>query len=194
MNFRRKTAVSVIVATLILIAISVAAAVMVYVFVGGLAGNFTQNGGQSVTEKLTIQSYTFAANPGTCGCNMQLIEIFLLNPGPSTTIISNVYYDGNLIAWGGSALPNSGSPKNFAANSWFGTTSQSTLGGTSTGPAYYFNASPAPASQLSYSATNAGEVVIGLAAAATYGSGHSIKVVSTTGAANVFTVVAGISG
>jgi hypothetical protein len=194
MKFQRKRGVSVIVATLLLVAISVAAAVIVYVFVGGLAGNLTQNGGQPVTERLIIQSFNFAISPGTCGCSMQLIEIFLLNPGPATTIINAVYYDGVLVTWGGVSLPLVGTPKTFAANSWFGTTSQSTLGG-STGPAsYYFNASPAPGNQEQYSPTNTGQVVIGLASAASYGSGHTVKVVSTTGAAFVFTVVAGISG
>src|SRR5271167_4702998 len=93
----RKRGVSAIVATLILIAISVAAAVIVYVFIGGLAGNLTQNGGQPVTEKLTIQSFNFQISPGTCGCGQQVLEIFLLNPGPALTKISTVYFDGVLL-------------------------------------------------------------------------------------------------
>src|ERR1039457_6105536 len=97
MRFQRKRGVSVIVATLLLIAISVAAAIIVYVFVGGLAGNLTQNGGQPVTEKLTIQSYNFALSPGACACSQQVLQIFLLNPGPALTKISSVYFDGVLL-------------------------------------------------------------------------------------------------
>jgi FlaG/FlaF family flagellin (archaellin) len=68
MKFQRRRAVSVVIATLLLVAISVTAGVLVYVFVNGLAGNLTQSGGQPVTEKLLIQSHTFALSPGACAC------------------------------------------------------------------------------------------------------------------------------
>src|SRR5208282_3036438 len=46
------------------------------------------------------QSYNFMINPGSggtvCGCSGQVLEIFLLNSGSSTTTISAVYYDGAL--------------------------------------------------------------------------------------------------
>src|SRR5271156_3645876 len=97
MKFSRKRGVSVLIATLLLIAISVSAAIILYVFVGGLAGNLTRNGGQSVTEHLGIQSFNFQISPGSCGCAQQVLEIFLLNPGPAATTISGVYFDGALL-------------------------------------------------------------------------------------------------
>lgn len=193
MKLDRRRGVSVLVATLLLIAISVSAAVIVYVFLGGIAANLTQNGGEQVNERLGLQSYTFAISPGTCGCAMQIIEIFLLNNGPATTTISAVYVNGVLITWGGATLPTSATPKTLTANSWFGATAQSTLGGTST-PSFYFNGTPTPANQEQYTPTSTGQVVIALSTAGTYGSGYTVKVVSTTGATNVYSVIAGEEG
>jgi hypothetical protein len=199
MKFRRSRGVSVIVATLVLIAISVSAAVIVYVFVGGLAGNLTQNGGQPVTEHLSIQSFNFQISPGTCGCSEQILEIFLLNQGPATTKISAVYYDGNLVTAGpgmngiGTFPIAAGSQFTISTNSytWFAATSASTLTSTTAGTIFFGNS---PAVMQTYTPTQVGQVVICLAAAASYGGGHTVKVVSSTGAQNVFTVEAGISG
>ncbi len=199
MRLKRKSAVSVIVATLILIAISVAAGVIVYVFIGGLAGNLTQNGGQSVTEKLTIQSFNFVITPGTCGCSEQLLEIFLLDPGPATTKISAVYFDGVLVTAGpgmnsvGTFPIAAGSQFTVSTNAytWFAATSASTLASTTAGTIFFGNS---PAVMQTYTPTQVGQVVICLAAAASYGGGHTVKVVSSTGAQYLFTVEAGISG
>jgi len=100
MKFQRQRGISPIIATLLLIAIAVAASIIVYVFVNGLAGGLTQGGGQQTTERLQMQSYNFAISPGsggiTCGCSGQILELFLLNSGASSTTISSVYYDGVL--------------------------------------------------------------------------------------------------
>jgi hypothetical protein len=202
MKFQRKRGVSVIVATLLLIAISVTAAVLVYVFVNGLAGNLTQNGGQPVTEKLTIQAFNFAANPGTtgqCACLQQVIDIFLTNTGPSATKNSAVYYDGNLATPGpgmnavGTFPIAAVSQFTISTNTytWFAVTSGSTLTSTSAGTIFFGNT---PAVFQTFTPTQVGQVVITLSAAASFGTGHTVKVVSSTGAINVFTVESGISG
>jgi hypothetical protein len=202
MRFERRRAVSAIVATLLLIAISVTAGVLVYVFVNGLAGNLTQNGGQPVTEKLTIQAYNFAINPGTtsqCNCLQQVIDVFLLNPGPSATKISAVYYDGNLAVAGpgmnavGTFPIAAGSQFTISTNTytWFAVSSGSTVTSTSAGTIFFGNS---PAVFQTYTPTQIGQVVITLSAAAAFGGGHTVKVVSSTGAVNVLTVESGISG
>ena len=198
-KFRRGRGVSVIVATLILIAISVAAAVIVYVFVGGLAGNLTQNGGQPVTEKLTIQSYNFALSPGACACSQQVLQIFLLNPGPAMTKISAVYFDGTLLSL--QATNPTGATLLSSINDFAYTAPSTTLVSDFTTAACTATAGPAATicftsatADTTYAVTSVGQVVITFSSAVTYGSGHTVKVVSSTGAVNVFTVVAGISG
>ena len=186
-KFRRGRGVSAIVATLLLIAISVAAAVIVYVFVGGLAGNLTQNGGQPVTEKLSIQSFNFEISPGTCGCAQQVLEIFLLNPGPALTQVSAVYFDGALMTVTTPIPIVDVSLVNDAAYLIPSTTTM--LSGAA--GKIHFSAN----SQLSsYSVTSVGQIVITFTSAVAYGSGHTVKVVSSTGATNVYTVVSGIAG
>ena len=189
MKFQKRRGVSVIVATLLLIAISVVAAILVYVFVGGLAGNLTQNGGQPVTEKLTIQSYTFGVNPGSCGCSQQILEIFLLNPGPALTKVSAVYYDGTLLTLNLNP-PTVDTLLSTENNNYFPIPSATTMSSGAAGKMSFSSA----AEFNSYLVTNVGQIVITFNSAVTYGTGHTIKVVSTTGATNVFTVVSGISG
>jgi flagellin-like protein len=186
MRFSRRRGVSVIIATLILIAITVSAAIILYVFVGGLAGNLTRNGGQSVTEHLNIQSFNFQISPGTCGCAQEVLEIFLLNPGPATTIISAVYFDGGLLT-----LTTPPTANTALVNDAFYVVPSSTILESTAAGDIYFSAN----TQLStYTVTSVGQLVITFTSAATYGSGHTVKVVSSTGAQNVFTVEAGISG
>jgi len=164
----------------------VAAAVIVYVFVGGLAGNLTQNGGQPVTEKLTIQSFNFAISPGSCGCSQQVLEIFLLNPGPALTKIGAVYFDGVLMT-----LTTPPTVDTALVNNGFYELPSTTVMASGTAGQLHFSAN----SQFSsYAVTAVGQIVITFTSAVTYGSGHTVKVVSSTGATNVFTVVAGISG
>ncbi len=192
MKFQKRRGVSVIVATLLLIAISVSAAIVVYVFVGGLAGQLTQNGGGQVKEQLSLQSYTFAINPGTCGCADSLLEIFLINNGPATTTISALYVNGALVTKLTSIPISTSTQALSGCPCWIGMTAQSTLGGTSS--AFYFNNTPSPSTQYTYSPTNTGQVVVGLSSAATYGAGYTIKIISSTGATNVFSAIAGETG
>jgi len=186
MKFQRKRGVSVIVATLLLIAISVSAAIIVYVFVGGLAGGLTRNGGQSVTEKLTIQSFNFQISPGSCGCAQEVLEIFLLNPGPAATTISNVYFDGALLTLTAPPVANTA----LVNNAFYVLPSTTTLASTLAGDIYF----SANTQFSAYAVTNVGQVVITFTSVVAYGSGHTVKVVSSTGAQNVFTVESGISG
>ncbi len=200
MRSEGRPGVSVIVATLLLIAISVAAAIIVYVFVGGLAGNLTQNGGQPVTEKLTIQSYNFALSPGACGCAQYVLQIFLFNPGPAITKISAVYFDGTLLAlqsapFLGPDVSLAGlndqaytAPSTTLVNDYANAACTSTAGS----PTSICFTSTTP--KTSYSVEDVGQVVITFSSPIAYGTGHTVKVVSTTGAVNVFTVTSGISG
>jgi len=186
-RFSRQRGISVIVATLLLVAISVSAAVVLYVFASGLAGSLTQNGGQPVTEKLTIQSYTFAVNPGSCACSQQVIEIFLLNPGPAATTISSVYYDGALLAVTVPPIADTSLTNDVA----YLVPSTSTLASAALGKIHF---APSGTQKTTYSVTDVGQVVITFTSVISYGTGHTVKVVSTTGSTNVYTVVSGISG
>jgi len=177
----------VLIATLLLIAISVTAAILVYVFIGGIAGNLTVNGGQPVTEKLIIQSYNFQISPGSCGCAQEILEIFLLDPGPAATKISAVYFDGTLLTLNLSP-PTANTA--LANDNFYPLPSATILESTAAGDIYFSSA----AEFTSYSVTSVGQIVITFTSAVAYGTGHTVKVVSTTGAQNVFTVEAGISG
>jgi len=88
MQFRRRRAVSPIIATLLLIAIAVAAGIIVYVFVNSISGNLTQQGGQQVSDQVSMDAYTFSTltNP----------VMVLRNVGSSSVTIASVYFDGNL--------------------------------------------------------------------------------------------------
>ncbi|HUI86444.1 MAG TPA: archaellin/type IV pilin N-terminal domain-containing protein [Nitrososphaerales archaeon] len=190
MKFQRRRGVSIVVATLLMIAITVSAGVIVYVFLGGLAGNLTRSGGQSVNEKLSLQSFNFEISPGSCGCAQEVLEMFLLNPGPASTTISTVYFDGTLLLLNGGA----GSPpvaNTALVNDAFYVLPSATLLASTTAGDIYFSSS---AQQSSYPVTSVGQLVITFTAAATYNSAHTVRVVSTTGAQNTFTVEAGISG
>jgi hypothetical protein len=186
MIFNKRRGVSVLIATLLLIAISVTAGIIVYVFVGGLAGQLTRNSGQSVNEKLSIQSFNFQISPGSCGCGQEVLEMYLLNPGPTATIISAVYFDGVLLTL--TTPPTSNTA--LVNDAFYLLPSTTTMASTTAGDLYF----SANTQQSAYSVTSVGQVVITFTSAVTYGSGHTVKVVSTTGAQNVFTVEAGISG
>lgn len=198
MRFESRRAVSVIVATLILVAISVTAGIIVYVFVGGLAGSLTQNGGQPVTEKLQIQSYTFELSPGACACSQQVLEMFFLNPGPAVTKVSAVYFDGVLLTL---STPFTAATSLSTINDNAYTAPTTTLVNDYTTGTCTATAGPSgdlcftsATTKTSYSVGDVGQIVITFSSAVTYGSGHTVKVVSTTGATNVFTVVSGIAG
>jgi hypothetical protein len=185
MKSQRRQGVSVVIATLLMIAITVSAGIIVYIFVGGLAGNLTRSGGQSVTEKLNMQSFNFVISPGTCGCAEEVLEMYLLNPGPAATTITAVYFDGALLTLGTPPVANTP-----IVNAFYLLPSTTLLASTAAGDIYF----SVNTQQSSYAVTSVGQLVITFTAAVTYGSGHTVKVVSSTGAQNAFIVEAGISG
>ena len=196
MKFQRRPGVSVIIATLLLIAIAVAAGIIVYVFVNGLAGSLTSGGGQQTTERLQMQSFTFAVSPPvsggfTCGCSGQLLDIFLINSGSSSTTISAVYYDGTILTIASPFTTAAAFPgATTAYTAPFGTFLQS---GTANGD-FGFNALGAQLTYATSGATSTGQVVIAFPAAVTAGTTHTVKIVSSTGATNILSVTAGRTG
>jgi hypothetical protein len=197
MRFQRRRGVSVIIATLLLIAIAVAAGIIVYVFVNSLAGGLTQGGGQQTTERLQLQSYNFqlsppAPNSGTaCGCAGQILELFLINSGSSSTTISAVYFDGALLTLSTPFTANTAlSGINNNAYTAPSTTTVNDLAttcssGASAAATICFTATT---TQTTYTTGQIGQIVITFSAAVTAGTSHTIKVVSATGATNVFAV------
>src|SRR5271155_1008754 len=88
MRFTRRRGVSPIIATLLLIAIAVAASIIVYVFVNGISGNLTQQGGQQVADQISMDAYTYSTLTS---------PVFVLrNVGSTSLTISQIYFDGNL--------------------------------------------------------------------------------------------------
>ncbi len=195
MKFSRRRGVSVIIATLLLIAIAVAASIIVYVFVNGLAANLTAGGGQQTTERLQMQGYNF-----NVGSN-QVVQVFLVNSGSSSTTISSVYFDGVLVPVAGTNPPTSVSAASFASAYVYAPTSANCVI-TIAASTFYCAAAPAASAQTTYSAggasaTGTGAVEIGVNVATnalTAGTSHTVKVVSSTGATYVFSVTVGRSG
>ena len=201
MRFQRRRAVSPIIATLLLIAISVAAGIVVYVFTNGLAGNLTAGGGGQTAEHLQMQSYNFAVSPGTgattCGCSGWLVQLYLLNSGPTSTTISAIYYDGTLLT-----LTNAPQAQTaLSAGIAYHTTAASIINdlattcssGSGVADDICFTVA-GTTGDLTYAAGGTGQVVITFAAAQTAGTTHTIKIVSSTGATSVFSVVVGRAG
>jgi hypothetical protein len=199
MKFQRRSGVSVIIATLLLIAIAVAAGILLYVFVNGLAGGLTTGGGQQTTERLQIQSYNFALTPQTCACAGQILQIFMLNTGSSSTTISAVYYDGTLLTV--TTIPDTATHLISGINTNAYTALSSTLVNdftsaacTATNGAGSSLCFTAVTAKTTYAVGDVGQLVIPLSPASVAGTGHTVKVVSTTGATNVFSVTASRSG
>ncbi len=198
MKFQRRKGISVILATLLLIAIAVAASIIVYVFVNGLAGNLTQGGGQQTTERLQMQSYNFMLSPQACACSAQVLQLFLLNSGSSSTTISAAYFDGALLTL---STPFTANTALSTLNNNAYTAPSSTLVNdftiticTATNGAAASICFTAVTTKTSYNAGDVGQLVITFSAASTAGTSHTVKVVSTTGATYVFTVTAGRAG
>lgn len=204
MRFQRRRGVSVIIATLLLIAIAVAAGIIVYVFVNSLAGGLTQGGGQQTTERLQMQSYNFVINPGSgatvCGCSGQILEIFLLNSGTSTTTISAVYFDGALETL--TVAPQAQTA--LAAATAYHTTAAGTLNDLGTGNCTtgtgvagdWCSTVLGTTADLTYATGATGQLILTFTSgtAPTAGTSHTVKVVSTTGATYVYAVTAGRTG
>ncbi len=198
MKFQRRRAISPIIATLLLIAIAVAAGIIVYVFVNGLAGGLTAGGGQQTTERLQMQSYNFALSPQACACTGGILQIFLLNSGSSSTTISAIYEDGVIQTLSTPSLTDTlissigtnayTAPTSTLVNDFTNGTCTATNGAAST------MCFTAVTTKTTYAPGDVGQIVMPWNPAATAGTSHIIKVVSTTGATNVFTVTAGRSG
>jgi hypothetical protein len=201
MKFQRRPGVSVIIATLLLIAIAVAAGIIVYVFVNGLAGGLTQRGGQQTTERLQIQSFNFQLNPTSCVCSQQILQMFLLNSGSSATTISSVYYDGvtQTLAIAPLAMTAIANNKAYYTSSAgliqdFNNGSCTATAGSAANFCSTVAGSGTNGFGLLYNTGDTGQLVIVLSPAATAGTSHTVKVISTTGATYVFSVTAGRTG
>lgn len=205
MKFQRRRGVSVIIATLLLIAIAVAAGIIVYVFVNSLAGGLTAGGGQQTAERLQMQSYNFALSPPNCSCSGNILDLFLLNSGSSASTISAVYYDGTL--QGLAAVPAATNTAFVTNNAYYDSSAAEILDYTtasacvSGAPATYAFCAVTGGSAASgggqlYNVGATGQIVIVFAAANTpvAGTSHTVKIVSSTGATNVFSVSAGRTG
>jgi hypothetical protein len=203
MKSHGRAGVSVIIATLLLIAIAVAAGILVYVFVSGLAGSLTSGGVQHLTERVQMQSFNFALSPQACACTGQILQIFILNSGSASTTISSIYYDGNLLTVstpftaatlintvGYSAVAGNAytAPSTTLVNDFTATTCAATNGAAAT------MCFTAVTTKTTYGTGEVGQIVIPLSPTASAGTSHTVKVVSTTGATNVFTVTAGRAG
>ena len=189
MKFSSRRAVSPIIATLLLIAITVAAGIIVYVFVNGISGNLTAGGGQQMTERLQMQSFNFDISPGSCACSGQVLELFLLNSGSSTSTISSVYFDGTLQTLALAPVVNT---PVATGNAYYDVYS-ATLGSTSAGDVLFSTNSLATLTVTSGTIVQI-VIVFGSGSAPTPGTAHTVKVVSSTGATNVYSVVAGRTG
>lgn len=198
MKFNEHKAVSPIIATLLLIAITVAAGIVVYVFVNGLSGSLTSGGGQQLTERLQMQSYNFQLSPQTCACVGQILQIFMVNSGSASTTISAVYIDGSLLAV--TAIPDTSTHLISSINTNAYTAPTSTLVNdytttcTSTNGAASSLCFTAATAKTTYATGDVGQVVIPISPALTPGTAHTVKVVSSTGATFVFSVIAGRVG
>ncbi len=198
MKFTRRRAVEPIIASLLLIAIAVAAGIIVYVYVNSIASNLTQGGGAQTAERLQMQSYNFAFTPTSCACAQYLLDLNLLNSGGGSTTISAVYFDGTGLTAGTIAstapIALSGINDNYYAIpsttvvNDFATTCST---GAGTAANICFTATTA---KTTYSAQDAGQIVITFSSAAAAGTVHTVKVVSLTGATYVFSVAAGKTG
>jgi len=166
MQFRRRRAVSPIIATLLLIAIAVAAGIIVYVFVNSISGNLTQQGGQQVSEQLSMDAYTFPAASTTP-------SFVLRNVGSASVTITSIYYDGNLCQTTGVTCTGGG---NNPAVTNVGSCSSNTALPTTCAAGQYT------------------PVTLTLSAAPTSGTSHIIRIVTADGGTFTFSVLAGRSG
>jgi flagellin-like protein len=217
LNLSRRRAVSPIIATLLLIAIAVAAGVLVYVYVNSLSGNLTSSNGNQVTHQLQLQAYTYNVGGVATG---QLIDFYIENVGGASVTISAIYFDGTpLTEWtvaGGNyaqylmvpasaqscfaAIPSTANIAvyNLVAQSGTGTGTACSGGPTAcnTANAFCVNTASAQAETLTLTAQQSNQFVIGLnhASAATSGTTHTIKILTSAGGVSTFSVVAGRTG
>jgi len=164
MQFTARKAVSPIIATLLLIAIAVAAGIIVYVFVNSISGNLTQQGGQQVSEQISMDAYSFPS----AGTTPVLV---LRNVGSASVTITQIYFDGNLCQTPGLVCTGGTDPAVTASG---GCTSTSALPTTCTSGQYV--------------------VTTLTVTAQTAGTSHLIRVVTSDGGTFTFSIIAGRSG
>ena len=81
----QRTAVSPVIATLLLIAIAVAAGIVVYIFVSGLTSNLTAGGG----GKQVLNSLSVTASDASSQKGIGVIYLFVQNTGPSQIVLDS---------------------------------------------------------------------------------------------------------
>jgi flagellin-like protein len=220
MKFDQKRAVSPIIASLLLIAIAVAAGIIVYVYVNSLAGNLTGSGGAQESQQIQLQAYSYTASGASSSGTGKIIDVYLTNVGSSSITIGNIYVDGNqLTEWGntGGVYDTTLMVPNTVGNCFAAVTTavtfivgisgtQANSGGAATCTGTAASAActttnpcltttpTTPAETLTLAAQAQGQILIGLFTSQTSGTSHTIKIVTTTGGQEVFTVVAGRTG
>jgi flagellin-like protein len=224
MKFSHRRAVSPIIASLLLIAIAVAAGIIVYVYVNSLAGNLTGSGGSQLAQQVQLQAYSFTSVSGTGPSSSNwVIDASMENVGSSSVTISAIYFDGTALnewftttgsydrvlqvdASGGNcyaAIPgavlitgsSSGSVSTSGSGSVCGNAG-ATINCT-VGHAICIDTGASAGNQvetLTLSAQSTNQIVIGLNAAATSGTSHTVKIVTANGGVALFSVVAGRTG
>lgn len=165
MRVTGREAISPIIATLLLIAIAVSAGIIVYVFVNGLSGNLTAQGGQQVADQVSMDAYSYPS----AGTTPVLV---IRNVGSSSITISQVFFDGNLCQPTG--LICTGGVNNPAVTNGGGCTSNAALPTTCTAGQY---------TQVTLTVT-----------AQSVGTSHIVRVVTSDGGAFTFSIICGRSG
>jgi len=188
MKFQRRTAISPVIASLLLIAIAVAAGIIVYIYVNSLSGGLAQGGGQQVSERLQMQSYNFQSPVATCACPQKVLDIVFLNSGGSSTQISAVYFDGTPLTQGTITAANT--DQAIANNQYFALASSITF---SSGTANDIQFSTTTQT-TTFASQSTGQVILTFTPAAGAGTSHVVKVVSLTGGTYVFSVTSGRTG
>ena len=89
-NMHRKRGVSPVIAVLLMIAITIAIGVLVYVWISGLAGSLTKEGGSQVTEQLELVAYDFR--------DLDQCKIYIKNTGSVKVNITDVYFNGTKLS------------------------------------------------------------------------------------------------
>ncbi|MDG6988578.1 MAG: type IV pilin [Nitrososphaerota archaeon] len=184
MNVSQKKAVSPIIATLLLIAITVAAGVIVYVFVTGLSGNLTKQGGNQLTEQVTVESYDFQST--------NFLTVYLSNTGTSAVTLSSVYFNGAPAQFYGSCGTSVSATTGYATSS-SGSTAVISVNSGSTSVAATTNGTwptTVPAPQSAQSSCQLNLFDLGNVSA---GTSYQVKIVTADGGITPYNVVAGSS-
>ena len=173
MQFTARKAVSPIIATLLLIAIAVAAGIIVYVFTNSISGNLTQQGGQQVSEQVSMDAYSFSTSTAPV--------IVLRDVGSSNFVVTQVYFDGNLCQVTGSTC--TGAVSGDSVNPWFSASGTCTPTGLTTAATVPLTCTPGQYAQMTISVSSQ-----------TSGTSHILRIVTADGGTFTFSIIAGRSG